>query len=33
MNRVASLTDAVWDFGGTAPVSTINSTTGQVVQA
>ena len=33
MNRVASLTDAVWDFGGTAPVSTINSTTGQEVQA
>ena len=33
MNRVASLTDAVWDFGGAAPVSTINSTTGQVVQA
>lgn len=33
MNRVASLTDAVWDFGGTAPVGTINPTTGQVVQA
>jgi hypothetical protein len=33
MNRVASLTDAVWDFGGTSPVSTINPTTGLVVQA
>jgi len=33
MNRVASLTDAVWDFGGNTPVSTISPTTGMVVQA
>ena len=33
MNRVAQLTDAVWDFGGITPTSTISPTTGQVVQA
>jgi len=33
MNRVASLTDAVWDFGGTTPASVISPTTGMVVQA
>jgi len=33
MNRVASLTDAVWDFGGNTPVSVLNPTTGMVVQA
>jgi hypothetical protein len=31
MNRVAMLTDAVFDFGGTTPPSTISPTTGQVV--
>jgi len=31
MNRVAQLTDAVWDFGGVSPVSTISPTTGQII--
>jgi hypothetical protein len=33
MNRVAQLAEAVWDFGGTTPASTISPTTGQMIKA